>query len=368
MAETVYVLGAGFNCSALKPNQNKQPPLARNFFQVFLRSGYAKFMDYYQTLFDEIEHYWKLDRSALTDCPFDIEECFTFLESQLRGNLPPERESAMRDARSQLLNLLMMYLGRFEFTDTTDAATEFGHRVISEHADVLTFNYDTLAEQVIESVSGLTGAWAGQNVREEDFDISQFYWNRNLAYGVKFSEVALPIPGVPQDVGGDKYYRHPSNTFYPNTRVLKLHGSLNWLRRTPEVGDGWIEISHEVVLDRSSSVWPGAGPARAGGPWEPVIIPPQLGKLYGQAPISEVWSTASHALSECQRLVLIGYSFPPTDFYARRLFREVFSTHRLRELTMVNPDGSITDIVRNLTHYDGPVTACKSLQALYSGS
>src|SRR5262249_27674797 len=189
----------------------------------------------YSTLFEEIERHWGLNRVALVDTPFDIEQCLTFFESQLADHLTPASKTVMLEARKQLLNVLMMYLGRFEFSDTTDMARIFGYQVMGDGADILTFNYDTVAEQIIESASGMTGRLSDRPVRAEDFDISHFRWNRNLAYGVKFSEVALPIAGAPQDIGGDQYYRHPSNSLYADTRVLKLHGSLNWLRHAAQL-------------------------------------------------------------------------------------------------------------------------------------
>src|ERR1700691_6004568 len=89
VAKVVYVLGAGFDRSILDPSARTGAPLARNFFQVFLKSRNKRWLDaasmrpLVDSLFEAIERYWKLDLDALATVSFDIEECLTFLESKL---------------------------------------------------------------------------------------------------------------------------------------------------------------------------------------------------------------------------------------------------------------------------------------------
>lgn len=84
MADVVFLLGAGFNCSVVDPSREATPPLARNFFQVLLGSRrYRDSLDVFRgrlfvdVLLEEIERYWKLDLDALKSTAFDIEECLT---------------------------------------------------------------------------------------------------------------------------------------------------------------------------------------------------------------------------------------------------------------------------------------------------
>jgi hypothetical protein len=48
--------------------------------------------------------------------------------------------------------------------------------------------------------------------------------------------------------------------------------------------------------------------------------------------------------------VVIGYSFPPTDFLTQHLFREAFADHQPEEVTVVNPSASPVRTVGELTH------------------
>jgi hypothetical protein len=77
MAEVVYVLGAGFNCSILDPSRGMRAPLARNFFQVLLGArGMPGRLDgirrrlFVDVLLEEIQRYWHLDFDALGSTSF----------------------------------------------------------------------------------------------------------------------------------------------------------------------------------------------------------------------------------------------------------------------------------------------------------
>ena len=390
MTNVVYLLGAGFNCSVLDPTRDMEAPLARNFFQVLIKSGRLRdrldsirgrlFVD---LLLGEIARYWKLDLEALARTSFDIEECLTLFESQLADGQPADRELTLRRAAFALRNLLLMYLGELSHSGYTPVANQFGREVLGSAADVLTFNYDTLAEESIASSSGIglkpqpgrpqsPERFGGAEVAEVDLDASHFAWKPALACGFKFDEVSLPVAGVPPQIAGDRYYSHPNNALYEDKRLLKLHGSIDWLKYTAR---RVIPAEYEdqppgptptgIVLERDANFWMGESPTRNGWHMEPLVIPPQLYKKFEEEPFPKVWAEALRTLSQCRTLIVVGYSFPPTDFRTRRLFLEAFSDHVLEQLVVVNPDTSIAGVVRRLTRFDGPVTSCDNLSSLY---
>jgi len=85
--------------------------------------------------------------------------------------------------------------------------------------------------------------------------------------------------------------------------------------------------------------------------FEPLIITPSLFKDLSQdSVISQVWQRALSELKACDRLIVGGYSFPPTDFYARKLFLEAFVDRQPREVVVINPDPVVENRVRELTH------------------
>jgi hypothetical protein len=96
---------------------------------------------------------------------------------------------------------------------------------------------------------------------DDDVDTSHLAWKPALAFGFEFDEVSLPVAGVPPYIDGERYYRHPNNTLYSSTRVLKLHGSIDWLRYTdqrkyPPFEDDLREPKTGIVLERHPLLGP----------------------------------------------------------------------------------------------------------------
>jgi len=99
-----------------------------------------------------------------------------------------------------------------------------------------------------------------------------------------------------------------------------------------------------------------------------IMITPTIHKdnLIHSDPVYErifdpLWKKAREALSSCRKLVVIGYSFPPTDFQTKRLLLESFSDHCPEQLILVNPDTSVCQRIKELCHFNKPVTLCANL-------
>jgi hypothetical protein len=387
VAKLVYMLGAGFNCAIVEPPYESQVPLGRTFFQVLLQSDWLdrrleqiRQRIYVDLLFDEIKRYWHLDLQELRTQPFDIEECLTLFESQMSDTKEEERKTALLRAQFALRQLLLMYLSESRRWGHTPVSRAFGEDILRSGADVLTFNYDTVAEDAIAAASGIGAKPMPDSLRSDpsfapevpdhDLDASHSDWRVPLAHAFKFDEVELPIAGVPPIIEGSRYYAHPNNQLYSQTRVLKLHGSMSWLRYTdtrahPSFDEEAPTPKSGIVLERHASYWTADPPTR--GPWwmEPVIIPPFLYKSFDEYPFPTVWESALATLSECETLIVVGYSFPPTDFRTRRLFLEAFRENALKRLVVINPDSTVVSLVRRLTHFDGVLESCSGLSSFY---
>jgi hypothetical protein len=61
--------------------------------------------------------------------------------------------------------------------------------------------------------------------------------------------------------------------------------------------------------------------------------------------------------------VVIGYSFPDTDFHVEKMFREAFADHSLERVVIVNPDRDVDVKVRDLTHHRGGLTTYDDLRS-----
>lgn len=392
MSSTVYLLGAGTNQS-IRNWAGQSPPLIDNFFRVALsidkyRSDY--YMKQLKRVYDYIERYWKMSVDDLASSRFNLEECFTLVGLQLRDAISKGDRNKVEEL--QWVQYLLKSV-------LAEVLTGFGHDapgspemkllgdiLWEERATILTFNYDTIIEEVVKSASGVNPNAYPQPVRDfmkrrmndEDTEIpeevlvaSHLRWAEPLGYGIRFDEVNIPIAGVPIQVDGKRYYSVPSNKLY-DWPVLKLHGSINWFRYTPvrvfptmpgeEPPKLTEEMQNSMILDRGEW-WFTIPPSRNGWYLDPVIITPDLHKerKLTHPVFNEIWEKAYQALVKCTRLVVIGYSFPPTDFMTKKLFLESFSDHHLEELTVVNSDPSVVKTVKELCHHSRPVMICRDV-------
>ena len=282
MAETVFVLGAGFSCSLVDPLFSDRPmvlppPVTNNFFQMLvgpfrlgekLESIRLKRVPI-DVLLSAREKYWHLTLDDFASHHFDLEECMTFFESRMNDPALPDNERLeSAQAGYTLRQLLISYLSQM-FLSSTPMAKAFGRHVLGARADILTFNYDTVAEEAITHASGRgPNPWPQEfigygapPIPDASLGSSDTTWKPALAYGFRFDEVDLPFP-ISQPIDGARYYAHPDNQLYRSTRVLKLHGSANWLRYTqnrsipveftPELRE---QFPQGVVLDHSTKSW-----------------------------------------------------------------------------------------------------------------
>jgi hypothetical protein len=173
-------------------------------------------------------------------------------------------------------------------------------------------------------------------------------------------------------VPGDRFYGHPDNGLYAPP-FLKLHGSLNWFVHTsrqafPEYPESYKTPDNPkdgLVVIKSGFPWvrPDFSPPDD-FEWilEPVIVTPVLYKrLDGDDLIGRTWRRAREELFGCRRLVVAGYSFPPTDFAVRRLFLVGFVDGPPDELVVINPERSAADTAASLCHFGNSPMVCRNL-------
>ena len=143
--------------------------------------------------------------------------------------------------------------------------------------------------------------------------------------------------------------------------LLKLHGSLNWVRCKGTCGS----LVSWDVLDFARATMP-RGPRPGTGltigsqikhhshcgvvtDGEPVIVPPTWNKGNYQAELSSVWSRAAHELSAATNIFAIGYSLPESDHFFRYLYAlGTAGNTPLRRLWVFDPDRAVENRYRAL--------------------
>ena len=383
MTDTVYVLGAGLN-QVIKDWHSLTPPMLRDFFRVVLKHPrLTKELDSAELkpLLIYIEKYWKKTKRDLATSDFDLEECFTLLEAQRQDAIKLGDGNAARTLTSiefSLKSLLAELLSDFEvFAVQSEVMRRFGEILYKEKPIIVSFNYDSMTEAAIESGSRLRGEYPESALlppypqrepTEEEIAFSHYNWNRPLGYGLEFDRVQLHRAGVSAYVDGARFYSNKQNKLY-DWPILKLHGSLNWFRFLPfrsfpvfeeerTAQPKWME---SAVIHVEGHWWMNRPPDFEGWVIDPLLITPVLDKealfndpLYNRV-FAPLWSKAAEALGSCNKLVIIGYSFSPTDFRTKKLFLEAFATNELKELIIVNPNPTAIERAKELCHFEHPV-------------
>jgi hypothetical protein len=151
---------------------------------------------------------------------------------------------------------------------------------------VISFNYDLLMDNALRQSGKLTDA----------------------GYFLPFHKVI-----------GDTNWESPQN-LSSSVSLLKLHGSLNWLH---------CSYCNSYLLSRSEKMgaWYSLKPkncpicGESNTYLERVIVPPLLAKDYSIHPLKYLWNRAIRHIAASKEIIIIGYSFPPTDFGTEALLR-----------------------------------------------
>jgi hypothetical protein len=185
---------------------------------------------------------------------------------------------------------------------------------LGEGDAVISFNYDLLMDNALRQSGKLTDS----------------------GYFLPFHKVL-----------GDSGWISPQNTS-SNVSMLKLHGSLNWLH---------CSYCNSYLLTRSEKMgsWSYLKPkncpicGESNSFLERVIVPPLLAKDYSVPPLKYLWNRAIRQLAISKEIVIIGYSFPPTDFGTEALLRWGLAGdfQKRAHFTVVNPDEAVYQRVKD---------------------
>jgi hypothetical protein len=107
---------------------------------------------------------------------------------------------------------------------------------------------------------------------------------------------------------------------------------------------------------------------------EPVIVTPDIYKskrfkdpLFSNA-LLPIWEQAGRSLTNCKRLVIIGYSFADADDLMKNLFQIAFSKNILEKLIVVNPNSKAVEKTKALCKFNEVLKFTNLKEFLKSGA
>jgi hypothetical protein len=318
---TVVVLGAGasYGEDLEKRYPEARPhrtPLTNGFFDLDLLTdiGYLDVASHLDAVLDYVR-----ERNLIQEDlgygrwkRLDLEQLFTSIEVEREFQNPESDQGArLTIVRNQLVRHIRKVLGQC----TRGARGKYHSQLkslLQQDDSVITFNWDLLMDQTFTNL----GAGGDQ-------------------YSNSIHRLAITSNALNSD------QLSPGEGLY-----LKLHGSLSWFRCGNRhcLSRGQVFASNAVVDadlnagDEETTCW------QCGSTMDPVIIPPLLRKPIAEdAVIRSAWGMAREKLLNASQVIVVGFSAPPTDFYAHWLLRSTVGRRPDVWVEVVNPSNDETD-------------------------
>lgn len=134
---------------------------------------------------------------------------------------------------------------------------------------------------------------------------------------------ALHEAGIPTDLGSD-FRREPNNKTEPPLRLLKIHGSFNWLF-CPTCDNIWEFAMDDVAGYALRADAQHVACPIDGTPRETIIIPPSLVKTYSNRHLDNIWAAAAETIRTAEQIVAIGYALADADIQVRYMLVQAAS-------------------------------------------
>ncbi len=322
IAKTVYVLGAGFSKFAGYPLQSEILQRIKNFKIRRLLNADVSF-----DIINDFEPAWNnfIEFLSLTfppDVSPQLEDIFTLLDQTIDNRLYFKRYSweKLEELRNDL-NKTILYTFHLALENMKTRSNEFYRSVgayllrqrifpgqESDPLSIVSLNWDSLLEDSIY--------WVIRNIDARGkIDIDY------CCFTTPLSESIPHIPSLKQKSMG---------VF--NLKLMKLHGSANWLYcpncnrlftgvgGTNSVWDLYAKKRFCEICAQEHSDFQGENRSSP-PPLQPFFISPTYVKKIDNHHIQMAWHNAFLELSQATRIVFIGYSFPEADYSVRTMLR-----------------------------------------------
>lgn len=315
MALFIFGAGATRGCSFVKPAVDPcLPPLDSDFFTHLQRVQNRKHQPLIKEVMQDVVELFGQNFAV------SMETVFSTLEHTIRmlrttGEYGEFNEADLTDKRERLKQVIAVVLEDSLTKRAEGGASSQTPRTCEHHQklvkdflrprdDLITFNYDCVLDYALKT------AGSGK-------------WNARYGYGLK------------SGTRGHKAWQPTVKASRKNSvHLYKLHGSLHfWVPEREKLGP--VQLKQRPYT-------------RQAGPMRFTILPPESNKAYDSSIFSALWKAAARAINRASRIVVVGYSLPPTDLHSTALLRTSVRTGALRSLVVVNPDRQARHRIRSV--------------------
>lgn len=233
-------------------------------------------------------------RQALVDAQItvDLEDLFTKLDKCVKTQSYWKKYSFIKvvEIRQHILQLFIYYFGKKNIAFTIDKSYEsFAEFVKNNRPSVITTNWDTICEQIFESV------------------------------GIKYDNC----------LNCDSYYKKYTTRVKP--QIAKIHGSINWFTCSncdsliikPKGKETELLLSDKKVYCAKCNTKQKKNDIL----FIPEIITPTMVKQFTKQMYINIWQNAQYLLENANQIIFVGYSMPLADFEFRFILTKYISPH-----------------------------------------
>lgn len=311
--KTLYLLGAG----ASKSHANNEFPTINEIFSFGKRNNIINTTTRrIRNDYKEIKEYiYNLENKNILNVSeqINIEEIMTFLQIEKENN-----SNIAILLEEQLIYLILKvidYCSENAFRNEKNNDYQIFVDMLKEQDTILTYNWDTVLDDYL-------GRKIIFEKRDENVITKRQYYNffyKLTGIGHQTIEhVAIEAP--------HRFGQYDQQKGY----YLKMHGSIDWLYCNNLNCRAYGEVfpvkeeQEKYLCSECSSVL------------KILMIPPVLNKTYNKFPIiNSIWNKAKEEISGANKIVIWGYSFPPTDFYSKWLLEK--NRNSIEEVDIINP-------------------------------
>lgn len=377
------VLGAGASCSYIDSPTKQRPPLANQILPTYFKLEIASNR---HVLIGNIIEYVRRTRGISHDefssWNDDVEIFLTEIDEEINrlANIVKSRElieeefhsfNSSQGTYNQLIFLFASILNEIQNGPVSIPYALLANELTDDDT-CLTFNWDTLFDRALAS----TGKWTpinGYSIKPESiFDdgwstVDNYQNNSGVQYlklhgstnwltPYNYVNLSTGNKDTMSGYAADKLFVYVKATTpyktYEN-RYWGLYEPYSYCYYPPDlpcerdnITPGFVSTRHIFAPDLPEHAKFFVNEKDVYS--MPLIVPPVRNKKYfryGKV-FSELWGQASIALSECEELFVIGYSFPSTDSLAKELFRDALKVNKnLRRVVIWNPHPSAVEAV-----------------------
>lgn len=310
--KTVYILGAGFSAGTGAPSQEKIVgkifEIHKNNKNAFKRGSVTKFRRF---LSDSLS----IPKNIQDQVP--LEDIFTPLDRCLMDNISFRNLSI--DQIKEIRGLIYYLIGKILQILLRDLKKDY----INSFADYIVTNCSKRANYnyaFTDPVSIISTNW-------------DILLDNSLKSTISKYETKNKIKGVVDYCCHISSYRENDHSVKPgleilgmggyNVKILKLHGSLNWLQ-CPRCLRLYVDFDNKIAVDQYEYKEKCRHCSKNFDSQNSHIlisnlVMPTFLKNLSNPQYKIIWQNAGIELSEASKLIFIGYSLPQADFEMRQL-------------------------------------------------